>query len=183
MSSRSSTTASTPPSKDLTRYSGPSRPAIWAFTSQGPGLFPVRATCCPTLKRWVAYWVMAMILCRRAGSSALSQTASSQILSQSSLDVQFFLRRACALSYKELQCSFNEHAEGAGPGREFLRGFFLRPVSIAEPQRLGRDGVVRLTLHPCLVARAARTVGERVTRIPVRADWRRLRPGSRRCLR
>src|SRR3954451_14436847 len=62
MSSRSSTTASKPPSKDLTRYSGPSRPAIWAFTSQGPGLFPVRATCCPTLKRWVAYWVMALVL-------------------------------------------------------------------------------------------------------------------------
>src|SRR3954471_19666410 len=44
------------------RYSGPFGPAILAVTSQGPGLFPVRATCCPTLKRWVAYWVMALVL-------------------------------------------------------------------------------------------------------------------------
>src|SRR3954462_10527838 len=50
------------PSKSLTRYSGPSGPAILAVTSQGPGLFPERATCCPTLKRWVAYWVMALVL-------------------------------------------------------------------------------------------------------------------------
>src|SRR3954451_5071468 len=62
MSSRSGTTASKPPSKDLTRYSGPSGPAILAVTSQGPGLFPERATCCPTLKRWVAYWVIALVL-------------------------------------------------------------------------------------------------------------------------
>src|SRR3954453_9507528 len=44
------------------RYSGPSGPAILAVTSQGLGLFPERATCCPTLKRWVAYWVMALVL-------------------------------------------------------------------------------------------------------------------------
>src|SRR3954454_23142702 len=44
------------------RYSGPSGPAILAVTSQEPGLFPERATCCPTLKRWVAYWVMAVVL-------------------------------------------------------------------------------------------------------------------------
>src|SRR4029453_7100631 len=54
--------ASKAPSKDLMRYSGPSGPAILAVTSQGPGLFPERATCCPTLKRCVAYWIMALVL-------------------------------------------------------------------------------------------------------------------------
>src|SRR5215210_8842436 len=121
MSSRSSTTASKPRSKDLTRYSAPARPAIWAFTSQGPGLLPVRATCCPTLKRWVAYWVMSMILLRRAEASALSQTASSQVLGQSSLEVQFFLRTAYALSYAGLghrlcnsRCRPAAYADGRG---------------------------------------------------------------------
>src|SRR3954467_4976091 len=63
MSSRSSTTASEPPSKDLTRYSGPSRPAIWAFTSQGPGLFPMRATCCPTLALQLRSTFDVSVLC------------------------------------------------------------------------------------------------------------------------
>src|SRR3954452_3654051 len=44
------------------RYSGPSGPAILAVTSQEPGQFPMRVTCCPTLKRWVAYWVIALVL-------------------------------------------------------------------------------------------------------------------------